>query len=527
MKRMSLKSSLILPIALLGIVALLSNLLAVSSIRNVNANAANIADNYMAGKNRLAEIRQSTMNIHKMALSHIVATDYNTMITLVTQIKEEEAALDEMLAAYESYVTDADRELYQALLTDYDAFRHALVSLVCASASSKTQDAYAFANGDVAVYGDAMERHIDGLNDSINAQTADARQQLSAVYVGSMLISAMSIALCILLVCIAVSIILRHVVRPVKSILHAIQDSSGRIDHLVGEVLKRTRTSNESALALSALAQELTASMQGVADNAGHINGNAADIQSDVNDMAEECNTITAYSTAMRTRADQMESSAQLSMQVTEKKTADILDILAEAIRQSKSVDQINTLTDDILGISAQTTLIALNASLEAARAGAAGKGFKVVAEEVRQLADSSRKAANRIQEVNEIVTGAVYNLSENAQNLVDYLNSSILTEFQSFVNADKQYKDDAVYIEQAMDEFNDKTSHLRNAMSEIVDDIAMITGAIDDSAAGIAGVADSTRSLVSDMADITDRMAVNEEIVKELRQETGAFDNL
>ena len=108
---MSLKSSLILPIALLGIVALLSNLLAVSSIRNVNANAANIADNYMAGKNRLAEIRQPTMNIHKMALSHIVATDYNTMITLVTQIKEEEAALDEMLAAYESYVTDADREL--------------------------------------------------------------------------------------------------------------------------------------------------------------------------------------------------------------------------------------------------------------------------------------------------------------------------------------------------------------------------------------------------------------------------------
>lgn len=176
---MSLKSSLILPIALLGIVALLSNLLAVSSIRNVNANAANIADNYMAGKNRLAEIRQSTMNIHKMALSHIVATDYNTMITLVTQIKEEEAALDEMLAAYESYVTDADRELYQALLTDYDAFRHALVSLVCASASSKTQDAYAFANGDVAVYGDAMERHIDGLNDSINAQTPDSSFPLS------------------------------------------------------------------------------------------------------------------------------------------------------------------------------------------------------------------------------------------------------------------------------------------------------------------------------------------------------------
>ncbi len=527
MKRMSLKSSLILPIALLGIVALLSNLLAVSSIRNVNANAANIADNYMTGKTRLAEIRQSTMNIHKMALSHIVATDYNTMITLVTQIKEEEAALDAMLASYETYVTDADREIYQTLLSDYDSFQHALVSLVCASASSKTQDAYAYANGDVSVYGDAMEQHIDALNDSINAQTADARQQLSTVYIGSMLTGAMSAVLCILLVCIAVSIILRHVVKPIKSILLAIQDSSGRVDQLVGEVLKRTRTSRESALALSTLAQQLTASMQGVAGNAGHINGNATEIQSDVNDIAEECSAITAYSTAMRARADEMESSAQLSMEVTEKKAADILGVLAEAISQSKSVDQINSLTDDILEISSQTTLIALNASLEAARAGKAGKGFQVVAQEVRQLADSSRKAANRIQEVNEIVTGAVYHLSENAQNLVDYMNDSILTEFQSFVNAGKQYKNDAVYIEQAMDEFNDKTSHLRNAMSEIVESIGMITGAIDNSATGIAGVANSTRSLVSDMADITNRMATNQEIVKELRQETGAFDNL
>ena len=83
------------------------------------------------------------MDIHRLALSHIVAADHATMIRLVQEIKAEEAALDERLAAYESAVDEGDMDTYRALLRDYDAFKHALVHLVCASADSKTQDAYA------------------------------------------------------------------------------------------------------------------------------------------------------------------------------------------------------------------------------------------------------------------------------------------------------------------------------------------------------------------------------------------------
>ena len=109
MKNISLKHRLIIPIALLGMVALLSNILSVLNIRNVNASASNIADNYMEGKERLAEICQASMDIHQMALSHIVATDYDTMILLVRQIKEEEALLDDMLSQYEAFVVQDDR----------------------------------------------------------------------------------------------------------------------------------------------------------------------------------------------------------------------------------------------------------------------------------------------------------------------------------------------------------------------------------------------------------------------------------
>ena len=106
--KLTLQQRLILPIALLGLVAFLSNILAVFSINNVHANAGTIVDEYMVSEGKLEEIRRSMMDIHLLALSHIVAADHATMIRLVQEIKAEEAALDEMLADYESFVAAED-----------------------------------------------------------------------------------------------------------------------------------------------------------------------------------------------------------------------------------------------------------------------------------------------------------------------------------------------------------------------------------------------------------------------------------
>lgn len=209
-----------------------------------------------------------------------------------------------------------------------------------------------------------------------------------------------------------------------------------------------------------------------------------------------------------------------------QKKAADILDVLEEAIKNSKSVDQVNNLTKDIVAISSTTNLIALNASVEAMRAGEAGKGFAVVASEIKTLANSCSKTAGRIQEVNQIVTNAVHNLSRHSQDMADYLSETILTEFREFVRSGRQYKEDAEYVKEMIDAFNSRTDRLRSSMIEIADSIGSITKAIDEGAAGITGVADSTKSLVSDMADITDRMDINREIVEELKKQMEVFSD-
>ena len=120
--RLSLQQRLIFPIVLLGLVAVLSNVLAVFSINNVNSNAGTIADDYMASEAQLEEIRRSMMDIHRLALSHIVAQDHATMIKLVQEIKAREAELDEKLAGYKGYVAQEDSQTYSALLEGYPLF---------------------------------------------------------------------------------------------------------------------------------------------------------------------------------------------------------------------------------------------------------------------------------------------------------------------------------------------------------------------------------------------------------------------
>lgn len=525
--RMTLQQRLIFPIVLLGIVTLLSNILAVYSINNVNSNAGIIVDRYMAGETQLEEIRRSMMEMHRLALSHIVAADHSTMIRLVQEIKTEEAALDEKLMDYGNYVAQEDLEYYRSLLEDYDAFKHSLVKLVCASADSKTQEAYGMANGDVAVYSAATEENIDAIYTAVSERAKTARDRLTAVYISSVITSAVTLILGIFLVGAAFRIIRKSVISPIRNAIKMLQNSSERMSGVVGDVRGRTQNSNDSVQALSALTEQLSAALEEVSGSASAIRVSASGTQGDVTDMAQECSEISAYSVDMLGRAQKMEESAQNQVESIRTRTAEILTVLDEAIQKSQSVKKISSLTKDILDISASTNLIALNASLEAARAGEAGKGFAVVADEIRELADSCSQTAGHIQEVNVVVTEAVDYLAGSAQELVDYLSNSILTQFEQSIQSGQQYREDAVYIERCIEAFNSRVERLRVAMDEIAGSISTISDSIESAASGVSGAAGSTRSLADDMAGITAKMHINQEIVGGLQKQMEVLANL
>ena len=419
-----------------------------------------------------------------------------------------------------------------------------------------------------------MTNDISALNANISESANGQRNTQNGIYSSSVVIAAVCIIVCLVSLVVAIMIVVNHVIKPLiaskkelEEIINGIENeegdltrripvksndeiaalanginsfmetlqkifglitkNSGEMEMVVAEVLKSVRTSNDSASDLSAVTEELSAAMEEVADSANAINVNAESVNSEVTVMAERSIELNEYSKNMKAHAVAMEESARNNMEQTSVKVNEILDILNQAIEDSKSVDQVNSLTNDILSISSQTNLLALNASIEAARAGEAGRGFAVVASEISQLADSSRIAANHIQDINKVVTEAVHNLAGNANNLVNYMQEFILPEFEKFVDEGEQYRDNASYIESSMNDFTTKTEELKEMIAEIASSISSITGAIDEGVRGVAGAAESTQTLVYDMDNISDRMDVNQRIAGDLQKETAIFKNL
>lgn len=113
---------------------------------------------------------------------------------------------------------------------------------------------------------------------------------------------------------------------------------------------------------------------------------------------------------------------------------SEIRDKLSVSLEESSKASLISELTKEIMAISSQTDLLSLNASIEAARAGNAGRGFAVVASEIRSLAEQCRSTAERIQTISTMVNQAVQGLSQNAEELLQYIDSSVMQDYKFFL---------------------------------------------------------------------------------------------
>lgn len=571
MKKTSIRAKILFPVLLLFVISILSNIMALSNLGKVNSTASTIADEYLNAITELDTIGQTTKNVHTLALSHIVATDFETMTKVITDIDEQEIVLDEYIADYQKYVTTDSASSYEKMVSDYKSFKDAIMVLLAQSANQKTKDAYATANGLVADSSKQLNNDINEIIAVFESNAANERQLLNSGFTMSVISGIIVIVISVIALIIAIFMVSRHVIRPViraeaelrdiidginrregdltkrvtvsshdeigtltqginafiellQNIFTTITSNSAAMDKVVSDVLGSVQTSNSSASDLSALTEELSATMQEVANNATAINSNTESVRAEVDEMAEKSRKINDYSKLMKEHADSMEQNARTNMDETNAKVDEILTALNQAIADSQSVDQVNSLTDEIMSIASQTNLLSLNASIEAARAGEAGKGFAVVAGEIGSLAENSRQTAGNIQKINSVVVSAVHNLSDSANDLVSYMKDSILPEFSKFVDDGVKYRENADYIESVMADFTDKTEGFRIAFDEIASSISSITTAIDEGVKGVSSAAESTQTLVGDMDNITKRMDENQRIASELDDETAIF---
>ena len=284
---------------------------------------------------------------------------------------------------------------------------------------------------------------------------------------------------------------------------------------------------NDNITNTSAALEELSASMDNVSTTASHIKEQLNDVRDAVESINDEVASGKERASEIQKEADTIKNEAMQKKENTGARVEALSKTLDESVKESEQVNQIGELTKVILDIASQTNLLALNASIEAARAGEAGKGFAVVAQEISALADNSRQTAGNIQTISENVTKAVQELSNNAVEVVDFINNTVIADYEAFVETGEKYESTAEIMNEILEGFTEKADSLDNTMHSMADSILTITDSVEESTQAISLSASNSTEIVGEIQEIGDAMDNNNQVTSKLSDSTRKFINV
>lgn len=317
----------------------------------------------------------------------------------------------------------------------------------------------------------------------------------------------------------------------VNGILEAFQFVTGRIKDNSTEMEVTANTaegyfsaSNMKIHDISATMQELAAGSEESAELVQQIRGQMKGIFDSSENIKKEMENGTQFAAELNERAGFIKLKTTESKQNAEEMAVSIKKTMAQSIEESRCISQVSELTGAILEISSKTNLLALNAAIEAARAGEAGKGFAVVADEIRQLADNSKKNASAIQELNGRVTTSVQSLCDCSEQMVEFVDGSVMEDYKSFEMLSERYSQDANMVMEMMSTIKSGISFIDNQIAIATENIESITDSIEESAKGVQIVTDDIIEVSGATEDIYEKICQNKVQAEELKKSASGF---
>lgn len=316
-------------------------------------------------------------------------------------------------------------------------------------------------------------------------------------------------------------------IEKLQEIMKSIRSHSENILVSSKEIADKINESGNNTNEVSATMDEIAAAMQEISATVEELSSGSENIFESIIHLTDKINDGNVLTKDIQNR------SLNYKTEIENEKTNavaiinEIKSTLEQSIENSKEAAQIQSLTENILQIASQTNLLSLNASIEAARAGEAGKGFSVVAAQISELAESSRTIAKNIQEISTLVTESVTGLSSDSKKLLEFVNNDVLTDYDKFVAISNNYYNDAVNINNILEEFTNGTSALKTTMSEMNHGINDISTTIEENANGTNDISSRIRNIASSVEAIKSQTAENQSIGNELKKNVEVFKNI
>ncbi len=310
----------------------------------------------------------------------------------------------------------------------------------------------------------------------------------------------------------------------IREIMLQISSNANDLNRSSLDVVKELSAAGEGIVDLSATMEEMSASMEETSSTLSQINDSVTSINERINNIEMQASSGSASTHDIAAYAKELNIQADKEQKDTISAVSEMSAIVNEKIRQSKAVEEINILTQNILDITNQTNLLALNASIEAARAGESGRGFAVVATEIGTLATNSADAATKIQAVSLMVIEAVKGLADESEKMLQFLNDVTLTGYNRLLDTTNKYQHDADNINKMMKDFAEISKEVNEAIAVIQESIAAVDIAIEENTKGIVTVAETSTSLTEVVNNISETADLNKEISDLLNAEVGKF---
>ena len=310
------------------------------------------------------------------------------------------------------------------------------------------------------------------------------------------------------------------------------------IKELISEVLNSAENMCASSEELSATIEEVSSNMESVNESTKRISEGISELSAateEVNASEEEiASTIGEIfikavegekaSKEIKMRALNVKEKGTNSARIAKEIYKEKYEKIVKAIEDGKVVDEIKVMTGAIGSIAEQTNLLSLNASIEAARAGEQGKGFAVVAEEVRKLAEESASTVSHIENIINNVQKAFSNLSENAQEILKFVENNVNPDYDLLINTAVQYEKDAKFMSDMSDEIAASTKMMSESAEQVSSAIQSVSETSQESASSSEEILESINETTLALEQVAQSAQDQAELAEQLNKIVQKF---
>ena len=309
-----------------------------------------------------------------------------------------------------------------------------------------------------------------------------------------------------------------------REMLGEITDIADRLGETIHEMDLDTKSTKEESVCASQNMEEVLTSMEDVSGKITELAEIFNAMTEAIQDISQEAKEGADYAQESNRVAYDIMMKSEKERQVIGVKAEEVEVALGQKIEKAKCAAEISVLSEKIIAIADQTNLLALNASIEAARAGEAGKGFAVVAGEITTLAVDSTKIAGEIKELSAMVTDVIEGLTEESQNVVDFMREKTLNSYTELVEVGRKYQADSKIMFDKMQDFSSLSEMMSQQVLETNENVGMIRDATNASVQAAAESNENMRLISEHMEGIEGICRKNEKVVGQLRNSISHF---